>query len=300
MPITTAIHKYSMLAIDLDGTLLCPLGKVSSGNLEALREARRRGLFVTVCTGRGLIECKHITDGIEQTGPVVVAGGSMVACPVSGRTLHRFPMDSGLVRELVELLASHGHAVMILKDPREAGHDYVVVSEGGIAGIDPVTRWWFEKMSIPVRYVSSLDEDEHVPHTVRVGVCGPKRRTDGVATIVREQFKGRVTMQHFHAVVPRPEDDDPEGKTLILEVFDKAADKWAAVSWLAANRGVETTRIAAIGNDINDIAMLERAALGVAMGNAIDEAKAVSHRHTLDNAADGVAHAIERILSGEW
>ncbi|MBC7772101.1 MAG: HAD family phosphatase [Pyrinomonadaceae bacterium] len=204
-------HKYSMLAIDLDGTLLCPAGKVSSGNLEALREARRRGIFVTICTGRGLIECQHVTSQIEQAGPVVVAGGSMVACPVTLRTLHRFPMDSRLVRELVNLLASHGHAVLILKDPREAGHDYVVVSERGALGIDPVTRWWFEQMNIPVRYVTSLDEDEHLPHTVRIGVCGPKRRTSGVADIVREQFHGRITMQHFQAVVPRPEDDDPEG-----------------------------------------------------------------------------------------
>ncbi|MBC7772102.1 MAG: HAD hydrolase family protein [Pyrinomonadaceae bacterium] len=87
---------------------------------------------------------------------------------------------------------------------------------------------------------------------------------------------------------------------MILEVFDKAADKWAAVSWLAGSRGIALTSIAAIGNDINDIAMLQQATLGIAMGNAIEEAKAVSHRHTLDNTADGVAHAIERILSGEW
>lgn len=289
-----------MLAIDLDGTLLCPQGRVSPGNLEALRDARRRGIFVTVCTGRGLIECQHITGAIEQTEPVIVAGGAMIACPATGHTLHRFPMSSQLVRELVHVLAAQGHAVLILKDPRQAGHDYVVVSDKGPSGIDPVTRWWFDAMSIPVRYVSTLEDDEHIPHTVRVGVCGPKRRTDGVAAIVRKQFEGRVTMQHFHAVVPRPENDDPEGRTLILEVFDKAADKWAAVSWLAASRGIPLTAIAAIGNDINDIAMLQQAALGVAMGNAIAEAKAVSHRHTLDNTEDGVAHAIEQILSGAW
>ncbi len=292
--------KYSMLAIDLDGTLLCSRGQVSAANREAIADARGHGLFVTICTGRGLVECKHITDQIGQAEPIVVAGGSMVACPTTRRTLHRFPMHHDLVRRLVNALASQGHAVLVLKDPSHAAHDYLVVSPTGDAGIDPVTRWWFQKMNVPVRYVTSLDHDEHLSHTVRVGVCGPKRRTDGVAALVRESFASEVMFQHFHAVVPRPEYDDPEGKTLILECFDKAANKWTAIEWLAASRGLPISGVAAIGNDINDIAMLEQAALSVAMGNAIDEAKAAAHKHTLGNDDDGVAHAIQQILRGEW
>jgi len=293
-------RKYDLLAIDLDGTLLCPQGAVSQANRDAIRDARRRGIAVTVCTGRGLAECKHITDQIDQTEPVIVAGGSIIADPISGRTLHKFAMDPALVGRVVHLLSSHGHAVLVLKDPRVAGHDYVVVSERGGEGIDPVTKWWFEKMHVPVRFVAALHEDEHPEHTVRVGVCGPKRLTDGVAAALREAFADEVTMQHFQAVVPRPDDGDPDGRTLILEVFSKAANKWSAIEWLAASRSIPHTRIAAIGNDINDVAMLERAALSIAMGNAIDEAKAASHRLTLDNSTDGVAHAIERILQGEW
>ena len=58
--------------------------------------------------------------------------------------------------------------------------------------------------------------------------------------------------------------------------------------------------MAAIGNDINDVAMLKGAGLGIAVANAIDEARAASHRHTLSNEEHGVAHAIDRILAGEW
>jgi hydroxymethylpyrimidine pyrophosphatase-like HAD family hydrolase len=295
-----APRRYDLLAIDLDGTLLCPKGAVSAANIEAIYAARRAGMNVTVCTGRGLMECRHLIRRFEQRDPVVVAGGSMLACPVTGRTLHKFPMDGSVVRRLVDLLAAHGHAVLVLKDPHAAGYDYVVVSERGEPALDPVTRWWFRQMQLPVRYVRSLDEDEHPGHTVRVGVCGPKRRTDGVAEMVRRTFAHEAAMQHFHAVVPRDEGDDPEGKTLILEVFAPAVDKWAAIEWLAGREGIAVERIAAIGNDINDVAMLRQAACGVAMANAIPEAKAVADRHTLGNDADGVAHAIGRILSGEW
>jgi hypothetical protein len=209
-------------------------------------------------------------------------------------------MDAALVNRLVEMCAAHGHAVLVLKDPHAAGHDYVIVSEHGEAGLDPVTRWWFSQIKVPVKIVARFEQDEHPGDTVRVGVCGPRRRTEGVAGLVRERFADRACIHHYQAVVPSAESDDPGDHTLILEVFDKAANKWAAIEWLAAQRGIAPDRIAAIGNDINDVAMLERAALGIAMGNAIAEAKAVCARHTLGNDEDGVAHAIERILKGEW
>jgi 5-amino-6-(5-phospho-D-ribitylamino)uracil phosphatase len=293
-------RRYDFLAIDLDGTLLCPRGRVSAANLDAIKEARRAGMTVTICTGRGLLECKHFLEQIEQTDPVAVGGGSMLACPVTGRTLHRFPMPADLVGRLVDVCTAHGHAVLVLKDPRAAGHDYIIVSERGEAGLDPVTRWWFEQMKVPIKFVTRFDEDEHPGDTVRVGVCGPRRRTEGVAGVVRDQFADRACIHHYQAVGPHAPGEDPGDHTLILEVFDQAANKWAAIEWLAAGRGIAPERIAAIGNDINDVAMLERAALGIAMGNAIEEAKAVSHRHTLGNEEDGVAHAVERILRGEW
>src|SRR5688572_32158494 len=113
----TARSPYDLLAIDLDGTLLDTKGKVSAANVEAIGRARRAGMHVTVCTGRGLLECRGILKTIEQLHPVVVAGGSMVACPETNATLHRFPMDSKLVSRLVDCLVGHGHTVLILKDP---------------------------------------------------------------------------------------------------------------------------------------------------------------------------------------
>jgi hypothetical protein len=155
-------------------------------------------------------------------------------------------------------------------------------------------------MPVSVRFAPNLDLDEHIYDTVRVGICAQKRHTDGVARVVRERFAERASMNHFQAVVPTSTDPDPLSQTLILEVFSPAASKWAAIERLADRQGIPHDRIAAIGNDINDVHMLERAACGVAMGNAIEEARAVADRHTLANDEDGVAHAIDRILAGEW
>jgi hypothetical protein len=57
---------------------------------------------------------------------------------------------------------------------------------------------------------------------------------------------------------------------------------------------------AAIGDEINDVPMIRNAGLGIAMGNAIPAVKDIAARTTLRNDEDGVAHAVDKILEGEW
>lgn len=303
--------KYDLLALDLDGTLLCNRGRVSERNREAVRRARAAGLRVSVCTGRGYNECKAIARQIEQVEPLVVAGGSIVADASSGRTMHRFSMRPELVARLVSSMNRHGHAALVLKDPAPATdpglrdhHEYLIVSPRGEPAIDPTSRWWFKEHDIRFKVVESIEQDEHPELTVRVGVCGTRRETAMAAAELHGEFAHEVVFHHFHAVAPveggvgvMPSGDD---QVVILEAFDREVSKWNAITWLAEKSGIRPDRVCAIGNDVNDIAMLKGAALGIAVGNAIPEAKAVAKRHTLDNDQCGVAHAIDMILAGEW
>jgi hydroxymethylpyrimidine pyrophosphatase-like HAD family hydrolase len=307
-------RRYDLIAIDLDGTLLDPAGRVGPASAQAIARAQAQGVAVSICTGRGFNECKHYASGVGVVDPLVVAGGAIVSEARSGRTLQRFCMRPDLVSRLVECMNAHGHAALVLKDPAPLtdsgltpGHDYLIVSPDGPGAIDPISRWWFDTHDIRYHVVPSLDADDHPELTVRVGVCGPRRETRAAAEQLRDAFGSEVTFHHFHAVVPaeaptragRHADTDAD-EILILEAFDASVSKWSAVRWLAEHRGIDPARVAAIGNDINDIALLKHAACGVAMANAIPEALAVADRVTAANDADGVGHAIDRLLSGEW
>ncbi len=294
--------NYDLIAIDLDGTLLSPDGTVSAANVAALADARRAGLRVTICTGRGLVECDHVLDWVEQREPVVVAGGSITACPVARRTLHRFTLEAELVQGATERLLSHRHPVMVLKDPVDTGYDYLMVVGKDKHPLDPVTEWWFRQLNVRVRYAADIREDEHPEHTVRLGVCGLSSALGSIAEDMRGAFGDRATMHHFPAVIA-PDDAKklPDGETLhILEVFAANASKWSAVQWLAARENIRAERIAAIGDQINDLPMIVGAGLGVAMDNAIESVKQAARQRTTSNSGDGVAFAIRRILSGAW
>lgn len=295
------MRRYDLLALDLDGTLLDTRGRVSVRNREAVVTAREAGMRVVICTGRGLAECRHVLREIDQVQPVVVAGGSIIADPVSAATLHRFPVHQPLVERTVRTLIGHKHPALVLKDP-VAGYDYLVVHGDEKHPLDPVTQWWFESMNVRVRYAHHLHEDEHPEHTVRVGACGLSGVMGDIRRDLMEAGNGEAIVHSFPAVVaPEHASRCPDGQTLhILELFSAHANKWSAISHLAGAWGVEASRIAAIGDEVNDVSMIAGAGLGVAMGNAVASVREAAKRHTGRNDENGVADAVGKILNGDW
>lgn len=296
--------RYLLLAIDLDGTLLDPQSQPSPRNIEALERARAAGLRIVICTGRGLVECRHILQAINQQDPVVVAGGSIISDPTTSRTIHRFAIDQSLVRRAVHHLLEHRHPALILKDPVEAGYDYLVINGPAEARLplDPVTEWWFDQMNVKVRYADHLEDDPHPEHTVRVGACGLSGVLAKIKHDLSQACDGQACVHHFPAVVaPHHASRTEDGQTLhVLEVFNTDANKWSAIQHLCSRLSIPPSRVAAIGDEINDESMIQGAGLGIAMANAVPTVLCAARRTTLSNAQDGVAHAIDQILSGAW
>ncbi|MEM9372598.1 MAG: HAD hydrolase family protein [Planctomycetota bacterium] len=285
------------IAIDLDGTLLGPDARVSERNRSAVLRARDAGVAILVCTGRGLSESRFAMEAIEQREPVVVAGGSIVADPVSGGTLTRAGMDAEVVRQAVDLFHDHASPALVCKDPHGLDYDYLVLEGAARHPLDPTSAWWFGEHNLRVRTGEHVHHDEHPEHTVRVGMCAMPDRSGRAADLVRNDFGDAVVMHDFGAVHPRDHKADP---VHILELFSPAATKWGGISWICEQRGLDPRRTAAIGDEVNDLTMIEAAGVSVAMGNARTVIKRAADHQTATNAEDGVAYAIDRILSGEW
>lgn len=300
-PAPVSTPRYRILAIDLDGTLVDHSGRVSDENVRALARARVGGLMPVLCTGRALIECVGVIERVAQTDPVIVSGGAMVACPTTHETLERFTLDLDLTRGVVSHLHARGHAALLLKDASAAGYDYLVVSPGGERDLDPASRTWFKHMSARVRFATSLDADEHPEHSVRVGAYAANTPVDELAFELRERFGGEAMLQHFSGVLmPAERREQGLHSVHIVELFHTSADKWKALERLARRMGVALAQTAAIGDQTNDLSMITHAGLGIAMGNADPRVKAAAGRITLSVNEHGLAHAIDRMLAGEW
>ncbi|MBX2860246.1 MAG: HAD hydrolase family protein, partial [Vampirovibrio sp.] len=87
-------------------------------------------------------------------------------------------------------------------------------------------------------------------------------------------------------------------RTNFCEVIDQASSKWNAIKVLADGWGIQTEEIMAVGDQENDVSMLQSAGIGVAMGNAPDHVKAVANYVTDSIHEQGAANAIEKFVLG--
>lgn len=291
---------YDILAIDLDGTLLGADGRVSPANKAAVERARAAGILILPCTGRGYAECSHVLTEINHTGPVVVAGGAMICDAQTGTTMHRFGVSLQIVEAATAFIHDAGHAAMVLKDRSEVDHDYLVVTGPDNHPVDPVSVWWFKEFNLTTRFVHSLDDDEHPNSTVRVGLVADACDAVPLMNRMKHQLGPEVVLHSFPAVVANDRVQTGGREVHVLEVFDRRAHKWGAIEWVAEQQALLGTRVAAIGDHVNDLTMLKASALGIAMGNAAPEALAAANVTTRHNIDDGVAHAIDQILDGVW
>lgn len=283
--------RYRMLCVDLDGTLLDPSGRVAGVDAQALRRATDAGLLVVPCTGRAWREAKDVLTGLSCAEVGVFVGGAAVSEIATGCSLDLAVIEPHLALRVVWQLYDLPEAVLVFQDANVAGHDYLVTGRGSLSAN---TQWWFEQTGATVHFQREVGEAD-LHHTLRVGIVAPASRVAEVGTQITRDLGPAVFTQSF-AAVQKP----PAGGVHVLEVFAQGVNKWRGLSWVAKQHGIEPGQIIAIGDEINDLAMLQGAGCGVAMGNAVAEVQAAARFTTRGNDCGGVAHAIDQILSGAW
>lgn len=295
----TAYHermsaRYDLLVIDLDGTLLNSAGEVTPRNRQAIDRARDSGLEVIIATGRSLKESHRAIDALNHQGLVVAAGGSMLCDAATGVTIDRRVIPHDVVRSVTDTLVEDGHKVLILKDSHATGYDYVVVGPGDL---DPASQWWFDHMSVQVMHIDHLNDDSHPDDTLRAGAVAVESRIAPIAQTLRLSVGDRCFLQHWSAVT---QTEAIGSATHLLEVFGSNVNKWTMIEAHCQQSGIDPTRVAAIGDGLNDIELVRSAGLGVAMANASAPVLEVADRVTGNHNDDGVAEAIENIVRGVW
>jgi len=284
MAVQQISKSYKMIAIDLDGTLLSPEGKVTERTKSAIHQCLASGMLVCFATGRNWTESRTVLETVAHHDHAVFAGGAMVIDTKQQVTLHKTAVDPQLAREVCEVLESAGHAVLALQDTGAAGVDYLVSDE---IPLNRETEHWMAVTSAKVHPVQRLSRYSH-EHTIRLGIVAPPEEVATVHDELEQRFGQRI---FFHRIFV------PQASVEVLEIFDPAVNKWEGILHVARLHGVQSDQIIAIGDDVNDLPMLTQAGLGVAMGNARDEIKSAAKKVIGHNRDDGLAEFLEQLVA---
>src|SRR5262245_48834893 len=121
-------HRFQILALDIDGTLLDPDGTLRPRTLAAVTRAAQVGIRPVLCTGRRYRRAWPVAQQLKLDSPVVCNSGSIIKDPASHHTLWRADFDCTLVAEVVELFRSQGQPAVAFTDRSLEEPDFIIAA----------------------------------------------------------------------------------------------------------------------------------------------------------------------------
>lgn len=272
-----------LVALDLDGTLLDPFGRLTPTVSRAVARLAESDLRVVLCTGRRFRTALPHARALGLEGAIIVNNGVLVKDVATGKTLEHAYLPGPLVGEVIAHVRSLGPPLVYV----DAYHDGIDIFTETLERAHPFQREYttdhLDFISV-VEDVSSARSDG----VIMVSAMADETALAALLDAARERFGERV---HTHTLLNK----NYQGH--ILEFLSPDAGKWRALARLAASWGIAAEEIAAVGDDANDAEVLRHAGLGIAMGNALPAVRAAADLVVSSNAEGGAAEALERILA---
>lgn len=294
-----------MIAVDMDGTLIGGNGRVSERNLEAIRSAESLGIEVVVATGRRhSYAMKLLRELGLRDGATLVSSNGTVTRRIGSDLLHRTHMSRLTAEWLIERVGEFRNALVVTFDSvGEDGEDTrgaLVVEE--MQELHGSIGRWMEANAAYIEHVRPIERALDRGDPIQMMLCGTVERMElAQARLLgdaRVQGVGEPDRAGVEIVLNRT--TYPDRDLSIVDILPAGCSKGGALLRLAEGWGFGAEEIMAIGDNWNDVSMLDVAGWPVLMGNAPDDLKAVSELRgwavTGRNDEDGVAEAIEDLL----
>jgi len=281
-----------LLALDLDGTTLNSRGEVTGANRAAIRAAEDAGVLVTIATGRRFRDAQPVGLELDLNAPLITHNGALIKFAGSGETVESSLLAIDTSLEIVRVGKSLGGDALVSADPHGMGTMlYDRVSEDNI----PLMKYirWSESLhgdeaDLSIVHVPQLEDVLHGHDVVHISFSGGCSAMAELQGNLRDEFGGNITIL---ATVYTQLD------FTLLDILPPDASKGHGVARLAEINGLSSESVMTIGDNFNDLEMLEWAGTAVIMGNAD---KSLLERpefyKTLSNDESGVAAAIERFI----
>lgn len=264
-----------LITIDVDGTLVTPLKRLTKENIDAIEKAKNAGIHIALVSGRPFHSMIDLNKslGLDKKGHFTICqNGSYVFDNFSQKPMFgTFQSPSDLVK-VAKMLENYRLDISAMD-----GENFY--SNKKRANIYTKIDAKIHKMPIKLVDYENLPEDMEFG---RFMVLGSKGEIKRFIENMPDEIKN-----NYYPVQTAP---------FLVEIMNKNTNKGYAISQMAVKLGYKMEEVMAIGNEKNDIPMLDVAGFAVAMGNAVDELKKHADYITKSNLKSGVGHAIEMLL----
>ena len=272
-----------LLAIDIDGTLLDSRGRLPDAHRDALAGAAARGIEVALVTGRSFHFTRPIVDLLPLPLTLVCNNGAIVK-NTDGATMMRHLLAREAARQVLAETRHFEDCVAIVFDRPD---ERQIVFER-MDWSHPNRRGYYEKNKAYIAEAPTPLADMLTEDPIQVMFNGGVAAMRALAAALRAMSIAR----DFTVAITEYERRDFS----LVDVNGAGCSKGTTLARWTAARGLRAEEVMAVGDNLNDVEMLDFAGTAVVMGNACDALKTRGYRLTDSNDEDGLATAIRRFV----
>jgi Cof subfamily protein (haloacid dehalogenase superfamily) len=273
-----------LLAVDIDGTLLDSRGRLPDAHRDALVAASASGVEIALATGRSFHFTKPIADLLPIPLTLIVNNGAVVKDQTGATALRHLLSREAARRVLAETRAYEDCVALVFDRPRERQ----IVFER-MDWLHPHRRGYYEKNKAFIAEASAplaeMLTDDPIQVMFNGGVAAMRALAGALRALpIADQFAVAVT------------EYEPRDFSLV-DVNAAGCSKGTTLARWTTSRDLSPDEVMAVGDNLNDVEMLDFAGTAIVMGNATETLKSRGYRVTATNDENGLAQAItEQIL----
>lgn len=287
---------YKLVAIDLDGTMLNQYGIITEKTKEIIKKVQKKGVEIMIASGRAITSVKRFSKEINSEKYFISGNGAIT-------------YDIKNDKILYENILRKSKALQIIKICEENSIYYNVYTENGIIAksLNYNTLYYYkDNLTKPdenrthinivqdvYHYLEEKDEkilkimicDEHMP--VFNSILRKLKKIEDIEVL---------EVSHMSRKIIRQGTEEIALEYFYTEVSAKNVDKWNALEELIKLMNITREEVITIGDNANDLKMIENAGLGIAMGESAPYIKKAADIVALTNEEDGVANILKKVF----
>lgn len=288
---------YKLVAIDLDGTLLNSYGEVSEATKEALKKAKEKGVEIVLASGRPISSTESLAIELGVDNYLISGNGSAVLDIKNQKVIYDRFLSREQVLKIARICEQNSFFYNVYTEDEviasSLNYNVLFYHKENLKKIEE-KRTHINIVQNIEKYIIESGKDKFL----KITVCDESQFIFNSIMKRLKLIEDIDVLETAYMSKKRIKSgtEDIDIQYFYTEVTNKNVNKWSAIEFLLRKLNINKNEVIAIGDNMNDIEMIQNSGLGVVMGNSNPKMKEIADEIVSDNNSDGVLEALTKFV----